>query len=132
MGLKEVFQKAAVTAVTATGNVPKESLLIVTIDDGWGDSNGAPTEHSINLIYSSFKKRGEIPGTVNAGYSFSDLIMVGDVKGLLPALEVPSGVNMKEMIHQQIKRIEDDQTFSIEGFDLDAADALYVLLLRKA
>ena len=132
MGLQEAFQKAATAAINAAGNVAKESKLIIASDDGWGESGDSETEYDITLIYSSFKRRGQISQTIAGNYSFSDLVMDGDVKGLMASSDVPDGVSMAECVHQRVKRVVDDQTFTIEGYDIDAATALYVLLLRKS
>lgn len=125
MGLREAFQKAAVAALKAAGNIAEDATLIINNDKGWGiEGSGAVSEYPIRLVFSTFQKRG----TADVSYSFADAITDGDVKGLLASADLPAGAVIA--VHEQVRR-SNGAAYTIEGIDLDAAGALYVLLLRK-
>lgn len=118
MGLRNVFQKAAVTALNAFGDVTQDAYYVETIDDGFGDSSS--TSYPVKIIYDTFTDAEA------SRFSFASLIQVKDKKGLVPALSVDVAIHSNNQIKDT-----DDVLWSIIAKEMDAADAMYILLLRK-
>jgi hypothetical protein len=119
MGLRRVFQKAAVTAFKVAGDIPEASAsYVVKADDGFGTTS--TDSYSIDLMVEKFTEK---EGT---NYSFSELIQVKDLKGLVPSLSCSVALNSQNTVIDAA-----GVSYNIEALDIDAADALYVLLLRK-
>lgn len=118
MGLRTVFQKAAVTALKAVGDITQDAYYIETTDDGFDASSSVSTP--IQIIYDTFTDAEA------SRFSFANLIQAKDKKGLVPTLLC--GVSI--YVNNQIKDT-DDVLWNIVAKEMDAANALYILLLRK-
>ena len=118
MGRKSTFQKAAVTAFKIAGDIVRNATYVEVVDDGFDVAT--KKEIPIQIIYDKFTE--EEAGSL----SFSSLIQISDKKGLIPFITVPV------ILHTQNRIVGDDgEIYTIIAKDLDAADALYILLLRK-
>lgn len=119
MGMKRIFQKAAMTAFKVAGDLKKSSsYYLERIDDGFGAVEDTRT--ALQLIVDRFSE--EEAHT----YSFSDLIQLKDMKGMVPYLSCARILKNGNCI-----LVEGETTYTIVAQELDAASALYILLLRK-
>lgn len=118
MGMRSVFQKAAMTAFKITGDIPQPATYIETEDNGFDDP--VSTENICQIIYDEFTAK-ELDY-----YGWTPNFKKKDIKGLIPSLSISVPIGNKGQI-----RREDGQVYEIKEKFIDAADAMYVLLLRK-
>ena len=116
--MMRVFQKAAVTAMKVAGDITKPAVYLGTSDDGFG--NVEKLEKPCRIIYDKFTDE-EL-----AQYGWQSLIQVKDKKGLVPTLSIAVPIKAQKKI-----RGHDGTVYTIVAKEIDAADALYILLLRK-
>lgn len=118
MGLSKVFQKAAVTAFKIADDISKTGVYIDITDDGFT----APTEveYPLDIIKEKFSEIDR------SRLSFGDRIQRKDLKGMVPSLSLTSSIKANNKI-----RTSDDVIYTIVDLEIDAANALYILLLRK-
>lgn len=118
MGMRNLFKKAAMTAIKVAGDITEIGTYLEASDDGFG--NVSKLERSCQIIYDDFTDS-------DAGnYSFGGMIQIKDVKGIVPTLSITVPI----IAHNKI-RTAAGIIYTIEAFDLDAAGAAYILLLRK-
>lgn len=118
MGMKELFQQAAMTAFKAIGNVVESATYIEVQDDGFG--NISTVESDCQIIYDTFSDK------LNAQYSFASKIQIKDKKGLVPSLSISTAIRTRNTI-----RSAAGINYTIVAKEMDAANAMYILLLRK-
>lgn len=129
MGLRDVFQAAAVTAFNAAGDVVVEVTYVeLTPDSGdFRPSRGRSVlrgkkHRGMGFIFEKFNVR-EIDGAV---------VLAGDQNASIPKLNLIDG-DGKEIIplvgHQIHK--SDHDAWAVEGVGIDPADALWVLQIRQ-
>lgn len=123
MGLKEIFQNAAVTAVTAFGNIGVStnyaSYASATYNASAGTNVAAYTSVAgVTIIFTHFELK-EVDG-VN--------IHAEDKKALLPAKGVASTITPKA----QDRIYEAGVMWQVVKVKTDPAEALWELQVRKA
>lgn len=118
MGMKELFQQAAITAFKAVGNVVESATYVEEQDDGFGTTS--TVESSCQIIYDTFTDKE------NHQYSFASQIQVKDKKGMVPSLSISVAIKSRNII-----RTAAGVEYTIVAKEMDAADAMYILLLRK-
>jgi len=122
MGLRETFQTAAQTIVTAAGNVAVstnyESLTSATYDSSAGTNAAVfATVGGVSVIFEAFTLRAPD----------GSLITTEDKKALIPALSLPSVTpEAKDRI------IEAGAIWRVVESKIDPAGALWELRVRKA
>lgn len=122
MGLRETLQAAAVTAVTAAGNIAVstnyESIVSATYNASAGTNAASiSTVGGVSVIFDVFTLRAA-DGT---------LITTEDKKALIPALSLPSITpDAKDRI------IESGTVWRVVESKIDPAGALWELRVRKA
>lgn len=118
MGMKKVFQKAATTAFKIAGDIPRSATYILETDNGFDEAT--TEENSCQIIYDKFTARD----LEHLGWTL--IFKRKDIKGLVPSLSISVPIGNKGKI-----KGDDGQIYDIVEKEIDAADALYLLLLRK-
>lgn len=127
MGLKETFQKAAETAVTAFGNVGVSTVYAAFASTSYNASAGTQVATftsvaGVTMIFEDFTLREiDTLGRVRD-------IEPTDKKALIPAAGPLSTVTPAL---QDTIRDPDGTTWKVVNAEIDAADALWVLHVRK-
>jgi hypothetical protein len=119
MGLKEAFQKAAITAFNAAGNVKVSAVYSRNPDPTYNTSTGVvtedPTEYSVNAIRDEYKF-DDVDG-VN--------IKPEDIKLLILNSELSIIPKEKDFITISSTR------WNVVNWNIDPADAVWTIQVRK-
>jgi hypothetical protein len=118
MGMRKVFQNAAVTAMKVAGDITRPATYREETDNGFGDVE--KLEKPCKIIFD------EITDKEASRYSFASLIQMKDKIGMIATANISVPINTQNKIVDEFGVV-----WTIVAKDEDAADALYVLLLRK-
>ncbi len=122
MGIQEIFQSGAQTIVAAFGNVAKSCTYThfgTKVESGGSLVHPSTPIPNLGVIFDSYEV-DEIDG---------ENILSKDVKGLIPFLDL--GIT-EPTPDDTVLRTADSRLFSVIDWDLDPADALWVIQLRTA
>jgi len=121
MGLKDTFQKAAVTAVKAFGDVAVSTTYVSVINSDYDPSTDTisikgTTSTITEMIFSDFEKK-EIDG---------EKILDSDEQAFIPKLNLTPVPKVGDRIHKSAT--DQWQVMDQKG---DAAEALWILHIRQ-
>lgn len=122
MSLNKTFQKAARTIFKVFKSLIFKVEYAVAVNAGFDSSNFK--NYPVDMIIDSYAERDV------QFLSFSNLIQPTDVKGLVRGEQLRGHGILKVTTLDKIVKNE-DTTYAIIAYDVDAAEALYTLLLRK-
>ncbi len=126
MGIKETFQKAAVTSFNAAGNLVETVSYVKQADDGFGTASQDKKEQSLKLLREDLSRVYQSGVSSQAGQFYGVEILGTDVVGKIPCrlcaypLEEGAIITLAE------------GAFMLKKTSIDPAGALYSVLLRRA
>ena len=119
MGLKEAFQKAAIAAFNAAGNVKKSAVYTSNPNPTYDTSSGVvtedPTNYSVTAIREDFKFN-DVDG---------DRVKPEDTKWLVLYSQLEIALKENDYITIDSKR------WNVVSWQLDPADAVWTIHVRQ-
>lgn len=126
MALLDVFQGLPGTIFNVFGSLVLQGNLIIASDnDGWSDLPPTPDEYPVDVLRTSYSKLDA------EKVSFYEFIQVNDVVALVKGEQVTVPIDTADAL-EITDRFSRTIRYDIVAFDVDAADALYILLLRAS
>lgn len=126
MALYDVFNNAAETVFKVFKSLILQGTYLESNATGW-EERGAepdPTPHLLDVIPSQMSKEDV------ERLSFSELVQPTDVVIMVRGRELT--VPMKTSNFFKVAHKTGEKTYSVEAWDTDPAEALYMILLRTA
>lgn len=126
MALIDLFQGLPDTIFTIFASLILPGVLIIdSDDDGWANTAPVNPTYPVDVIRTSLSKEDA------QKTSFYEHIQVSDVVALVKGSQVTIPLDTADAL-QITDRFNRTIKYHIVAFDVDAADALYILLLRAS
>ena len=116
--IKSIFLSGIETIFSIFEESVKSGEYSLIADNGFGTTS--TTKKTVRCIFDKFTQEDL------ESLSFSSLIQPTDIKGLIPVVDLQGvAVNVKG-----IYTLSSD-VYTVEGFEVDPLEVLYIVLLRK-